>query len=348
MEFIEYNSQLIYKKGSSITINQTNVLFLDYDGTIIVQKNGKIPRLRKKDDWKFFSSNVKTTLENYNGICVIISNQKNLKDDKKTGFIEQISDVFSQIKLKHNPWIFVAIGDDFLYRKPSTGTINVLCKLSEFNPLEGDFYYIGDACGRPDDHSACDLHFAENLGWGFKTPEMFFNQEQSIIPEQINIFALQPQPMQIPIIPDNIKILFLQAPPASGKTTIAQKLTQFYRINQDELKTLAKCVKMAKEKLQQGKRIIIDRTNPNKESMAPFMELDANYGILTIKIDKWMNRHLNCFRAWANEENRIPEIAYNIYWKKYEKPKMEDGYKWIGEVEWQMEEEKDEFKRYFF
>ena len=348
MQFLEYNNNLIYHIGSNITIDQTNILFLDYDGTIIVQKNGKMPRMRKSDDWKFFSGNVKYVLEGYDGICVIVSNQKNLSGDRKNGFINQISNVFSHIKFKKNPWIFAAIGDDFIYRKPSTGIIDVLAELTEFNPLEGDFMYIGDACGRPEDHSSCDLHFAENLGWKFATPEMFFNQSPNNIPPHFNIFTLQPQTMQIPIIPDNIKILFLQGAPASGKTTIAKKLDQFYRINQDELKTLSKCVKMAKTKLQEGHKIIIDRTNPNIESMMPFIELDANYGILTIKIDKWMNKHLNCYRAWRNEEKRIPEIVYNIYWKKYAKPRLEDGYKWIGEVEWKMEEEMDGFKRYFF
>lgn len=317
MNFVEYNSQLIYCQGSFIGKNNKSILFLDYDGTIILQKNGKRPRLRKKNDWNFFSQNVKTVLETYNGICVIISNQKNLKDKYKSGFIEQISNVFSQINLKYNPWIFVAIDDDFIYRKPSTGIIDVLATLTEFNPLEGEYMYIGDACGRVEDHSSCDLHFAENLGWKFQTPEMFFNQQSNNIPPHFDIFALKPQQMHIPIIPDNIKILFLQGPPASGKTTIAIKLSQFYRINQDELKTLTKCVKIAKNKLADGHRIVIDRTNPNQKSIAPFIELDANYGILTINIDKWMNRHLNCYRAWANGENRIPEIAYNIYWKKY-------------------------------
>jgi len=242
----------------------------------------------------------------------------------------------------------VAVGDDFIYRKPSIGTINVLAEKTGFNRLDGDYFYIGDACGRESDHSAFDYRLSENLGWGFMTPEMFFLNQLNNIPPQINLLGLQCQPMIIPEIPDNIKILFLQAPPASGKTTICQKFQQFYRINQDELKTINKCVKVAKEKLQQGHKIIIDRTNPNPESMQPFMDLNNQCGILQIKIDNWLNKHLNYFRSANNNTKPIPDIAYHIFHKKYKKPTVQDGFKWIGEVDWRMEREMEGFRRWYF
>ena len=326
MKFVDYDEGLFYHQGEI----HENYLFIDYDGTIILQKNGKCPTLRKSGDWKYVFPNIPNVLKNFN--VVIITNQKNIKDNKKQGFITQISEVFTDIK----PWIFVAAKDDN-YRKPNTGIMDVFKKLTGFN---GKSFYVGDACGRKNDHSTCDLHFAKNLGWEFKTPEMFFNEEKNNIPDEPNIFELGK--MDLPKIPDNIKILFLQGPPACGKSTIAKRYPEFFVINQDELKTLNKCVKTAKEKLKEGKKIIIDRTNPNEESMKPFMELNDNFGILTIKIDKLMNKHMNYYRAWKNGTKRIPDLVYNIYWSKYEEIKG----KFVWEVEWKMEEKIE--KKWFF
>ena len=74
MQFIKHNDDLIYRKGAPI--GDSNVWFLDYDGTIIQQKNGKCPNIRKKNDWRFLYPEVKAKLEQFTGVIVIISNQK--------------------------------------------------------------------------------------------------------------------------------------------------------------------------------------------------------------------------------------------------------------------------------
>lgn len=76
--------------------------------------------------------------------------------------------------------------------------------------------------------------------------------------------------------------------------------------------------------------------------MKPFMELDNNFGILKIKIDKLVNKHMNYYRSWKNGTKRIPDIVYNIYWSKYEDIKGE----YVWEIEWKMEQEIE--KRWFF
>lgn len=346
MEFVEEEKGLLVFKGETI-LPDTKLLFLDYDGTIIRQKNGKIPRLRKENDWVFVSKNVRPVLENWEGVCIIITNQKGLSGDKRHGFVEQITDVLYGIEFKYAPWVLVATEDNN-YRKPSTGTIEYLSIQSGrvFNKQ----LYVGDACGRPKDHSSCDIHLAINLGWRFETPEMFFDKASNNIPTlDVDLSSIKVEKMSLPLIPDDIRILFLQGPPASGKSTLCKKLSDFYVINQDELKTLPKCIKIAREKLNQGCRLVIDRTNPDLESMSKFMELaPSSCGILSVKIDKWMNNHLNHFRAHKSAKPKIPTIAYNIYHKKYQKPTEEMGFKWIGEIEWKMEQEQEGFRRYYF
>jgi bifunctional polynucleotide phosphatase/kinase len=39
-------------------------------------------------------------------------------------------------------------------------------------PDAGDSFFVGDAAGRPGDHSSCDRKLATNLGLKFQTPEV--------------------------------------------------------------------------------------------------------------------------------------------------------------------------------
>lgn len=77
------------------------------------------------------------------------------------------------------------------YRKPRTGmwefmradpghhsSIDILPCVkrvaSQQAEVERDVFMVGDAAGRERDHSDCDVHFCENLGVPFFTPEEFF------------------------------------------------------------------------------------------------------------------------------------------------------------------------------
>lgn len=64
------------------------------------------------------------------------------------------------------------------YRKPARGMFDNLVKelRSKFGkPVDMEkSFYVGDGSGRPGDHSADDLQFAENAGVRFYTPEDYF------------------------------------------------------------------------------------------------------------------------------------------------------------------------------
>jgi bifunctional polynucleotide phosphatase/kinase len=55
--------------------------------------------------------------------------------------------------------------------------------------------------------------------------------------------------------------------PGSGKSTyVTTKLASSYvRVNNDELKTKEKCMKVCKESLEAGKSVVIDNTNSTAE-----------------------------------------------------------------------------------
>ena len=46
---------------------------------------------------------------------------------------------------------------------------------------------------------------------------------------------------------------------------------------------------------------------------------------IVINITRELCEHNNLYRASKNKINPIPEIAYRIYYKKYNEPKKEEG-----------------------
>lgn len=65
---------------------------------------------------------------------------------------------------------------------------------------------------------------------------------------------------------DKPEIVLLVGPPASGKSTLCDTFfSDYIRINQDTLKTIAKCIKAATTSLKSGNSVIVDNTNGNKE-----------------------------------------------------------------------------------
>ena len=49
-------------------------------------------------------------------------------------------------------------------------------------------FYVGDAAGRPNDHSDCDRALALNAGVRFHTPEAFFLGESTTVPSTLRTY----------------------------------------------------------------------------------------------------------------------------------------------------------------
>lgn len=62
--------------------------------------------------------------------------------------------------------------------------------------------------------------------------------------------------------------------PGSGKSTIAiTQLNSYVRVNNDDLKTKEKCIKVCKESLIAGKSVVIDNTNPTADVRGRFIDI---------------------------------------------------------------------------
>lgn len=324
--------ELLVHKGDVPEYND-EVLFMDWDDTIVSPVDVKMFIYRLKEKWKWTFDNVIEKLSNYPGIIVFFSNQSKASYDNDKGLSHQIEDVVQHIQFKRNFWFFGALKRDYVFRKPSSGMFQEFCRLTSWKPTYTPLF-VGDAAGRYGDHSSVDRHLADNLGFCYKVPDEFFLGQEVILPEEewapYNIDSANEV---IPTVPADISIILLHGAPASGKTTFANKLSGYKILNQNEIGTLPKLLKQARLDLAQHRRIIIDKEHPTRESRLVFIELAREFhvkiGLIHIWTPNAICNHLNHYRAMINGIKPVAEITIKTFWKKYEKPILNEGFDWI-------------------
>lgn len=330
----------------SFNYNQTNksIVSFDLDDTLISTKSKKKYPI-SADDWIEInnSKNRLTELFKTNNI-IIFSNQSKMNGQEETikSKFEQIINYF-QLPLT----VYISSNYDH-YRKPNIGMFQLMLKEyynDDINNINS-FIFVGDAAGRPKtkkhpkDFSCSDRKFGYNISYfydknfEFKTPEEYFNNEpeesfewnefdKSTIKfdEKIDFTPSKTQEM----------ILFVGYP-ASGKSSFYEnylKPADYAHINQDELKTLAKCLSLTKKYIKEKKSFCIDNTNASKNTRQKYIQLCKDNKIpircIYFNVDLLTAKFLNSYRANISDKN-IPEISYNVYKKNFTEPTTEEGF----------------------
>jgi bifunctional polynucleotide phosphatase/kinase len=281
---------------------------------------------------------------------------------------------------------YMAIAKD-QFRKPSVRMWEVCVKHlggEDMVDLENS-YYVGDAAGRlgaagrPRDFSDSDRKFALNIGVRFFTPEMYFDGLQESV-EQLPLQGVDPRALASAAVigaqdndellrrilsprsladdiivnasksPRPLTLILLVGLPGSGKTTFAKRhlVPRGYEwVNQDALKSVAKCVKAVKESLAVGKSVVVDMTNPRLMSRARYIDLarsgtaDVRVIALELRTPREVAEHLNIFRERLYEvglcldalRTRVPAVAFNTYAKQYTPPSVSENIDDVGFVD---------------
>ena len=202
-------------------------------------------------------------------------------------------------------------------------------------------FYCGDAAGRPEnwivgskrDFSSIDINFARNIGLQYKSPEEILLQMRVpniILPKRK---FLQCKNKKFPVTNESIQnktLILMVGPPASGKSNIAKLFKKFTIISNKEYNTRIKIFKQLKKIINEYKsKIIIDATNPTKELRKLYIQYAKQYDykiiVIQIKINKLYNQYLNYYRAETLKTTIIPRVAFAIYYKKFQKPTLNEG-----------------------
>lgn len=334
----------VWKYSFDYPIINSSIVSFDLDDTLISTKSKKKYPI-SADDWveKNNSKNRLTELFKTNNI-VIFSNQSKMKNQT-----EMLKKKFEQIINYFQLPITVYISGNYdHYRKPNIGMFQLMLKDYYDDNINNinSFIFVGDAAGRPKtkkhskDFSCSDRKFSYNISYfydknfEFKTPEEYFDNEQAEsfdwnefdktsikLDEEINFKPADKQ-----------EIILFVGYPASGKSTFYEnylKPLNYTHINQDELKTLSKCLTLTKKYIKEKKSICIDNTNASKDTRQKYIQLckDNNIPIRCIYFNVDINtaKFLNLYRANTSNKN-IPEISYNVYKKNFTEPSIVEGF----------------------
>jgi bifunctional polynucleotide phosphatase/kinase len=222
----------------------------------------------------------------------VFTNQKAKSKSEKEKKVERVRNFLEKIRLPL--YTFVSTEDND-FRKPGTGMFKIMKKYLSPERL----YFIGDALGRPQDFSDSDRLFGEGIGATVYSPE-------DVFPASSN-----------PVFKSTKELVITVGMGGSGKSTyVVENLSSHVRVNQDTLKTKAKVDKLVDSTMKTGASLVIDATNPTQERREEFYALAKRYGY-TVKVLYIVRNG----KGWNDlREERVPTIAYHIYFKNLEPP----------------------------
>lgn len=283
-------------------IKSNRVAAFDLDWTIVRNIRGKFPK--DVNDWAFLPNRI-STLKAYHdaGYTLVIFTNQGYKGGLLPIMIQRINNIIRSLHQESIiPLVFAATGPDSIYRKPNPNMWTILQQYVPGIDITNSLF-VGDAAGRPQDHSADDLGFARNNGLTFYTPEQIFPNNQVVIPDTQAMF------------------IFVGMP-GSGKSTYYQQNLQprgWVHANQDTLKTAAAVLSTVRTALASGQSVAVDATNPGAGKRREYIDLAIQYQVPTMILYFVRDGH-----PWnAMRPNPVPNIAYNMYYKNLIEPTPE-------------------------
>lgn len=172
-----------------VSLPNARIAAFDLDDTLQKTKSGKPGYMAQIGDFIFWSVEVAPKLRKLHAQgykIVIFTNQGSVKgalQGKRADVVRTRIDQFAaEVGVPMQAFAATQKGpekDPRNYRKPLSGMWSYM--VQECNGgVEPDLsgcYYVGDAAGRPGDHSDSDKEFARAVGLDFFTPEEFFVKE---------------------------------------------------------------------------------------------------------------------------------------------------------------------------
>lgn len=229
------------------------------------------------------------------------------------------------------------------------------------------------------DFSCSDLKFALNLGVQFFVPEQFFLNSSSPRDCDRSLASMGFDPKQhwkqyyeaeqkllnraktqqpskkkrraatatqtIPMSTNRQEMVLIVGSPASGKSTLTVNTLRQYpkivRVNQDTLKTRARCLKAVGAALDEGKSVIVDNTNRDKATRAKYVHLATQRKVpcrcVWLQTTKEESLHLNAYRGsfgtvGEKGKRQVPDVVMHTYYKRMEPPEMSEGFQSIDNM----------------
>ncbi|XP_011506102.1 PREDICTED: uncharacterized protein F21D5.5 [Ceratosolen solmsi marchali] len=333
---------------------RSKIAAYDMDKTLIKTKSGlEFPR--DTNDWELLNLLVPGNLKKYyddDYKIVVFSNQASLGTAKTPlkDFKLKIEGLVKRIGIPMQ--VYLAAGQS-IYRKPRTGMWDFL--LSQMNDNvtvdKEKSFFVGDAAGRPGvpgrkkDHSLADRLFAINLNLTFFTPEEhYFGHKKvsynapSFHPKEAIKNTVLYEPQQSKLTLDKQELIVMVGSPGSGKSHFAKiHLKSYHYVNRDTLGNWQKCIMKTNEALAQGKSVVVDNTNPDKNSRQRYLDIAKKHNVssrcFVMNINKEHIKHNNIFRVLTDSTHQvISDMIINSYLKNFIPPTEDEGFSEIVKI----------------
>jgi DNA 3'-phosphatase len=298
--------------GADSPTHRLRLALFDLDGTLVASKSSR-RWAENGDDW-IFQGDVPAVLQRYatdGWTVVIISNQSkwNAADKAAQNKISTVLDALFAANA-WAPWCLVATGapSESVYRKPARGLYDVLMREMGATAVT-DAFYCGDAAGADAARleyrwAASDREFAAAIGARFLTPDAVFGLSA----------AVPAATQEIAVLVGNM---------GSGKSTTARALVAagYIHCEQDKLKTPAAMKKAVRAALAAGKSVVVDATHATAETRAPYLGIG-----LELRVPVRILWHIRDGRPYneVRVEGHVPAVAYAMYSKRFEDPRLDD------------------------
>jgi len=342
------NNYLFIKNNINNIKNNEKIFMFDLDNTLITTISGKVFPVNE-NDWKFLNDSIEdkiNLLSKNNNTIGIITNQMGLKNDfliKK--WITKMNNILKKINVN---FVFVSLKNDG-YRKPLLKSLDILADNGIILDNYSSKYYIGDACGRPADHTDTDLKFALNAKLRFRTPEKFFKIKTD---DKQEVFTTYPELDYytvekfvkivnniIKLVKSNEKVLIMMIGfPACGKSYLRNLLLEkinnqnnfdyLYYFNNDDIKDSVVNPNLCKNfnDCQNKNKLVNDNTNLSIKSRNMVLDKFSDYFTIGIFFDYNMetSQYLNYYRMYYHDKPLINKMIYNKLKKDFVKPNKND------------------------
>jgi bifunctional polynucleotide phosphatase/kinase len=326
------------------SIPSEKILGFDLDDTLISPK-GSNKFATNENDWQILhEQKLKEVLKKYEDFKIVIfTNQKGISKGHTDSAMwkKKVEKIQEYLKL---PFLVIAATEDDYYRKPCIGMWELVAKYNnDITPDPEKSIYVGDAAGRvrakgKKDHSDSDYKFALNVGCKFYTPEEF-NEiiKKDTIPSitfDPNVYEKNEKDETI-FTSKNQEIIIFVGSAGSGKTSFYKRaLSNYVHINQDQLKTVPKCVKAASDAIDKGNSVVIDSTNASAKARSTFIELAKEKKIpircFYFKYDKDLVFHINNLRNInkyrKHNTKAVADVIIHTWFKNLEEPNVKEGF----------------------
>jgi bifunctional polynucleotide phosphatase/kinase len=113
----------------------------------------------------------------------------------------------------------------------------------------------------------------------------------------------------------------------------------YVRINQDSLKSKARCLSKAKQELDSGSSVVIDNTNPDPATRKEYIKIAKEYSVpvkcVYFDVPEEICLHNNAYRELhEKDKKRVPGIAYHSFYTKFQLPCLDEGFDSVETVNW--------------